>query len=96
VATALAEERERQFVELRRERDVLHEQLAQAQERLRSSLVEHAALQGQLQELASRGASNLEHVQRVRELEVEMKVMQERNDRLQAEGDRLREEIRYE
>jgi hypothetical protein len=96
LATALAEERERQFVELRRERDALHEELARSQERLQTILREHASLQGQLQEQAARGAANLEVIRRVQELEVEIKAMQERNDRLQAEGDRLREEIRYE
>lgn len=96
LAQVLTEQHERQYVEVRQERDRLLDQLGEMQRQLASGRSDVASLQSQLQEQARAATSVQEQARRVEGLEADIRTAQERNDRLQVEGDRLREEIRYE
>ena len=92
---ATLEDLERDYHELKHDRDCLHEQLQEAQKSQRGASEANLELQ-KLNSMVDQLKRDLKNAQsQLKDSEDQTKTVHERADRVQAESDRLREEIRY-
>lgn len=95
VTGVLLEELERQFVAVRTERDDAHRQVTMLQSELANAQSHLTQLQLERSRRETSDLNQRQQERRIEELQGEVQLQQERVARMQLEGDRLREEIRY-